>query len=155
DRAARRVAVIADEIVALTSETERIGAELEASAAAVEALDQAHALCSARLDEEVAGLDTAEAALRLLLDEEATARAEHAALAQRVEGARRESARLAEALAEIDGRLTRAAEEIEAARAREVEGAETARAGDVEMAALVEDRRKRGLAAVEREEALT
>jgi chromosome segregation protein len=155
ERAARRVQVIGDELLALTAETARIEQELSVSAATVEELDRVHASCASVLEGEVAGLEADEAALRVLLDEEAAARAGHAALAQRVEAARRESARLTEALAEIDLRLTKAAEEIEAARSREAEGEQTARAGDGEMAALVEDRRRRALAAVEREEGLT
>jgi chromosome segregation protein len=154
DRAARRVSVITDELVALSTETTRIAEELSASEITLEELDRAHAACTSVLDQAVAAFGAGEAALRVVLDEEAAARADHAALVQRVEAARRESARLAEALAEIDQRLAGTAQELEAAQARGVEGEATARAGDTEMATLVEDRRLRGLAAVEREEAL-
>jgi chromosome segregation protein len=154
DRAARRVGVIADELVALAAEIERIEAERGTSASSVDELERTHATCAGSLEDEASALAADEAALRVLLDEEAGARAEHAALAQRVEAARRESARLTEALAEIDARLSSTSGEIEAAVARGVEGDQTARAGDAEMAALVEDRRRRALDAVAREEAL-
>ena len=154
DRAERRVGVIADELLALASETDRLERELAGVAARVEELERSHAVASAALEAETAALTEDEAALRAVLDEEAAARADHAALAQRVEAARRESARLAEALAEIDARLAATAEEDADAERRGVEGAEIARAGDAEVAVRVEDRRRRALEAVAREEAL-
>src|SRR5262245_35590912 len=155
DRAARRVGVIADELLALASETERLEQERASVTARVVDLERAHAVVEADLEAETTALTADEAALRALLDDEAAARADHAALAQRVEAARRESARLAEALAEIDARLSATAAEDADAERRGVDEAEIARSGDADVATRVEDRRRRALEAVAREEALT
>ena len=154
DRAARRVGVIQDELLALASETERLEQERTGVAARALDLESSHAEAEAVLGGEAAALTGDEEALRGLLDEESSARAEHAALAQRVEAARRESARLTEALAEIDARLAATAQEDADAERRAVEGAEVARTGDAEVAGRIEDRRRRALEGVAREEAL-
>jgi chromosome segregation protein len=154
ERSERRLALLAEEIAAIEADAVRLSAVVAAAAEDVLQAERVHAEAESLLHAEAASLEVEQAGLRLLLDAEAGARAEAAAGAQRVEAARRESARVAEMLAEIATRLAGSRAEREAALARAVEARAMLEATGAELALRWEDKRRRAIAATAREEAL-
>src|SRR5262249_55256840 len=104
--------------------------------------------------EEAAALEADEAALGAGQDEEAAARVDAAERTQRVEGARRECARIGQALDEIDGRLAAARAEQDAAFGRGREAAEILRTTEEDLLARWALKRVKASEAASREEEL-
>ena len=96
-RTSRRLEVLREEIEAAALEADRLALAVEDASRAAAAADAEHARLTTALGVEIADLDLAEAALRVLVDAEAGARADLAGREQRLEAARRETARLADA----------------------------------------------------------
>ncbi len=140
-RAGRRLEVLAEELAAVVGDTARLSDELAGLAAVVAAAEDEHVRSESALHDEVSALHADEAVLRSLIDEEAAARADAAAREERVEAARRESARLAETLAEIVLRLDATKAEREAAATRGREALEVLLATEAELTTQWELRR--------------
>ena len=153
-RAGRRLEVLAEEIEAVVTDNSRLAKELFDSSVSVRAAEDEHLHAEEALHLEVSALDAEEERLRVLLDDEAAARADAAVRAQKVETLRRECARLAETLAEIGVRLGSARAERDGAETRGREAAELLSATEAELTAQWELRRVKTNESIASEEAL-
>jgi len=153
-RAGLRLGVLAEEIAAILADGGRLETERQGSAVLLRAAEDEHVGAEQALHDEVTAFHAEEAALTARTDEEAASRAEAAARGQRVEAARRESARLAETLSEIALRLDGARSEREAAAARAGEAADVLRATEADLTVQWESKRLKAGASIAREEDL-
>jgi len=154
DRSGVRLGVLVEELHGVHTDSARLAVELDEATARAQAAEAEHGSAEAALKDDLAALEIEEADLAARSDEEATARAAAAALGQRVEGARRESARLSEALTDIALRLDAEKGERAAAVTRAHEAAELLRATEAELTEQWESRRVKALAATAREDDL-
>jgi chromosome segregation protein len=153
-RLTSRVASLDEERAALDQEAERLAATHAAEAAAVATAEASHGTLEAELDQAVRTLDDLDARIRILSEENAVLRAEHAGKTEQVASLEREEGRVAALLGEADARLRQIEEESRAASERSRGAAELLAATEAALVENLEARERMTAEAVERDRML-